>query len=216
MSSFGKDYWEKHWGHVGAAAEHEDHGAPTNPHVMVETRDLVPGNALDAGCGTGTEAIWLAARGWHVTGADISNNALSVASERARAASVSERVTWVEADLTSWEPAEEFDLVITNYAHAALPQLAFYRRIANWVVPGGTLIIVAHLRRPTGTEVGPQPPGAATASLEEITSILGPVNWSIDSAREHVRALNTPAGSPALLRDVVVRATRRLYEPPRF
>ena len=46
--------------------------------------ELTPGTALDAGCGAGAEAIWLAAAGWQVTAADISSQSLARAAERAR------------------------------------------------------------------------------------------------------------------------------------
>jgi hypothetical protein len=52
----------------------------------------------------------------------------------------------VEADLTSWEPGRQFELVATSYAHPAMPQLAFYARISGWVAPAGRLLIVGHLR----------------------------------------------------------------------
>jgi thioredoxin reductase len=63
-----------------------------NPVLVAETDDLTPGTALDVGCGEGADALWLAARGWQVTGTDIS----TVALERAAAHSNSQglAVTW--------------------------------------------------------------------------------------------------------------------------
>lgn len=139
---FDKDYWEQHW--QQAHDRPADHGAP-HPYLAQETGGLAPGTALDAGCGTGAEAIWLASHGWQVTAADISAQALARAAQRAAGSDVSERVRWVEADLTAWEPGTLFDLVMTHYAHPAMPQLAFYDRICRWVAPGGTLLIVGHL-----------------------------------------------------------------------
>ncbi|WP_370121768.1 class I SAM-dependent methyltransferase [Arthrobacter sp. MW3 TE3886] len=121
------------------AAQADSGGSAPNPHLVRETGGLAPGTALDAGCGTGAEATWLAARGWQVTGADISGAALAQAAERAEGQSAPGRVTWVEADLTSWAPGGRFDLVTTHYAHPAMPQLAFYERISHWVAPGGML-----------------------------------------------------------------------------
>src|SRR5687768_12306669 len=118
-----------------------------NPHLIAEVSDLAPGTALDAGCGAGAEALWLAARGWQVTAADIATAALARAAERAAAGGVAGRVQWVEADLSTWRPDARYDLVTTHYAHPAMPQLDFYHRIASWVAPAGTLLIVGHLHR---------------------------------------------------------------------
>ena len=121
-------------------------GNPPNPYLAREISGLVPGTALDAGCGAGAEAIWLASHGWQVTAADISSEALARAAERAAAAGGwPSACEWVEADLSVWEPGTRFDLVTTHYAHPAMPQLEFYDRIAGWVAPGGTLLIVGHL-----------------------------------------------------------------------
>src|SRR5690242_10676180 len=43
---------------------------------------------LDVGCGTGTEAIWLARRGRHITAIDPSPQMLDVLNARARAANL--------------------------------------------------------------------------------------------------------------------------------
>src|SRR5688572_17343134 len=113
---FDEDYWETHW------RQAEGHGAEReivpNPYLARETGGLAPGTALDAGCGEGTEAIWLARAGWQVTAVDISAEALSRASERATGMGAPpDRVEWVKADLGAWEPGRRFDLVTTRYAH---------------------------------------------------------------------------------------------------
>ena len=204
---FDKDYWEQHW-HQG----HRNEPGVANPYLALETSDLAPGTALDAGCGVGAEAIWLASQGWQVTAADISTSALALAADNAVTNGVSERIEWVEADLTVWEPSAQFDLVTTHYAHPAMPQLAFYERIARWVAPGGTLLIVGHLHTSETDhdhDHDDQPPARATATVASVTAALDDAVWEIVTAEEHVR---TPAGHgdrSVPLHDVVVRATRR-------
>jgi SAM-dependent methyltransferase len=59
-----------------------DSGEPDPALVdLVEAGTIPDGRALDVGCGTGTNALWLAARGFDVLGVDVS----SLAIERARA-----------------------------------------------------------------------------------------------------------------------------------
>jgi SAM-dependent methyltransferase len=211
---FDKDYWEAHWQQAKAGRE-----IAPNPHLAPETRSLVPGTALDAGCGEGAEAIWLATQGWQVTAADISAEALSRASKRAKHdGAPAERVQWVEADLSAWEPGKQFDLVTTHYAHPAMPQLAFYERISHWVAPGGTLLIVGHLHTPGTTghghshgqqRHGHHPPEEATVTAASITVRLDVTQWDVATAEEHTRTLTNRAGRAVQLHDVVVRATRR-------
>lgn len=204
--TFDKDYWDRHWEH-GGAPEAAAESAAANPYLIRETSALVPGTALDAGCGEGAEASWLASQGWQVTAADIAAEALARAAARAAAG----QVRWVEADLTVWAPDTRFDLVTTNYAHPAMPQLAFYQRIAAWVAPGGTLLIVGHLHGdhsagPDSTGHGHHPPAHASVTAAAITAVLPGQTWEIVTAEEHSRLV---AGRPEPLRDAVVRATRR-------
>jgi SAM-dependent methyltransferase len=206
---FDKGYWEQHWAQRHGAASPDDGGNAPNPYLPRETAGLVPDTALDAGCGTGGEAIWLAAHGWRVTAADISAIALARASEHAAVASLSDRVTWVEADLTSWEPGRQFDLVVTSYAHPAMPQLAFYARISEWVAPGGTLLIVGHRNAHASTRHSQRPPTKAAVALSDITEALDPTAWCIETAEEETRTLAGPGGRALRLHDVIVRATRR-------
>jgi SAM-dependent methyltransferase len=205
--AFDNDYWDQIWqGNRGASMG----SSQPNPHLMHEVSDLLPGTALDAGCGGGAEAIWLAARGWHVTAADIATAALDRAAERAKAIGVAGRVRWVQADLTAWVPDTRYDLVTTHYAHSAMAQLEFYDRIAAWVAPGGTLLIVGHLHRDDGGDGHGHggPPASASATAPAITARLDPNLWDVVTAHESHRTVPGSGRDGATLHDVVVRATR--------
>ena len=206
---FDKDYWESHWEQAPVAG----HEPAPHPYLARETHDLVPGTALDAGCGEGAEAVWLAAAGWQVTAADISSEALARARARAAGHPAGDAITWVEADLGAWQPEQRFDLVTTHYAHPAIPQLRFYGRLAGWVAPGGTLLVVGHLR---GHGHGPgdeHPPEEATADAAGITAVLDPSAWEVVTASEHERPV-VRGDRTTVLHDVVVRARRRTRLDP--
>ena len=77
MSEYDRNFWEERWAH--ALREHGDRAGqrPPNAHMIAEVGALRPGRALDAGCGQGIDALWLAARGWRVTAVDFAATALA-------------------------------------------------------------------------------------------------------------------------------------------
>jgi hypothetical protein len=110
-----------------------------------------------------------------------------------------------------WVPGRQFDLVTTHYAHPAMPQLDFYDRLAGWVAPGGTLLIVGHLHTGSGHDDhghGGHPPEEASATAAAVTVRLDPREWQVVTAEETHRAHAGHGGGEAHLHDVVVRATR--------
>lgn len=215
--SFDEEYWEQHWGSRAAPSMG---AAPPNPYLEAELGELAPGTALDAGCGAGAEALWLAGRGWRVTAADISAEALARAAARASAVGVEGRIDWVKADLSTWAPTDAFDLVMTHYAHPAVSQLEFYDRIASWVAPRGTLLIVGHLhaaghghghghsRLGGHGDDAQHPPPEASVTAAAVTARLGD-EWEVVTALETERTVARPDGTENRLADVVVRARRR-------
>lgn len=74
----------------------------TPPEIvaMVESGKVSIGRALDLGCGTGTNAIYLAQKGFDVTGIDVSGRAISVARRKARSAQLADRVRLERGDVT--------------------------------------------------------------------------------------------------------------------
>ncbi len=111
--------------------------------------DAVGSRAVVVGCGLGADAEYLATRGFDTVGFDVSETAVSVATERHRGSGVE----YVVADLfdlpTTWEHA--FDLVVEIYTVQALPdnvRPAAIRGVASLVATGGTLVVVAFASLP--------------------------------------------------------------------
>lgn len=199
---FDKNYWETHW-----ASTHGSNSLPAHPALSTELTDLRPGTAIDAGSGEGAEATWLAAHGWAVTAVDISAHAVTRAAASTTSDTGDGSVTWVEADLTEWEPDQQVDLVTTFYAHPTMPQLAFYKRISEWVAPHGTLLIVGHSHHGSHGD-GHMHPENAVATPEQVQDLLDPTDWIVRTAEIRRRVVAPRGGAPINLTDVVIRAKR--------
>jgi SAM-dependent methyltransferase len=206
VTDFDRDSWEARWSQ--ALSQHGDQVAsrPPNAHLLAEVGDLQPGRALDAGCGHGAEAIWLAASGWDVTAVDFSATALEFARSTARAVGddVAARIDWVEGDLGTWTPpSRHFDLVSCLYVHVGGSVGEMVARLASGVARGGTLLLVGHL--PVDPATGEPSPaaGQVQVTVADAVQALDPGEWRIVVAEERPRAA---AGTGV---DAVVRAVSR-------
>jgi SAM-dependent methyltransferase len=180
-------------------------GLSPNRFVDAELADLAPGRALDLACGEGRNAVWLAERGWRVTGIDFSDVAVARARRLAEARGVT--VDLVEGDvlLTPFEPSA-FDLVLISYLQLpAAERRAMLERAADALAPGGVFLLVAHdLRNLEEGHGGPSDP-AVLWTAAEIVEILSLEGLAIERAGEVLREVDR-APRPAI--DTLVRARR--------
>jgi SAM-dependent methyltransferase len=97
-----------------------------------------PGRALDLGCGTGTDAIYLARLGWEVAGVDFVPEATATARTRA-AGSAASFVTGDVTRLRQAGVAGPFDLIIDIGCYHAIPAArrdAYAAEVAAVARPG--------------------------------------------------------------------------------
>ena len=106
------------------------------------------GKVLDIGCGGGTDSVYMAAQGWEVTALDFIPKALEMTSQRAAEQGLT--VATIEADVTTWEPTAEFDLVLDHgLLHNTDPMRypAYRERVMQSIAPGGNFVILHWLQR---------------------------------------------------------------------
>ncbi|MBI4230623.1 MAG: class I SAM-dependent methyltransferase [Planctomycetes bacterium] len=111
---------------------------------LVESGLVRPGRALDVGCGSGTNAVWLAREGFSVTGIDLSAEAIRLA--RAKAQAMEARVRFEVANLMDWKGAEaSYDLVVDSgcfHSHAFAARRDLYaRKIRDLLAPDGRFFL---------------------------------------------------------------------------
>jgi len=168
----------------------------TPPEVvdLVEGTDaLAPGGALDLGCGTGTNLVYLAERGWEVTGVEADRRAFDVARDRLHQAEDAHAIRGDVTRLDDLSVPGPFDLVLDiGCFHSIAPARrdAYARGVAERTAPGATLFVFAFARRPgivpigvtsremrdrfapwfepVGRIAGTQPPGAAWYGLRRV------------------------------------------------
>lgn len=180
-----------------------------NGTLVAEVERLSPGTALEVGCGEGADAVWLATRGWDVTGLDPA----AVALERARRAAdrVGVTVTWVHAGLTAAaDGLGAFDLVSAQYPVLPKDDGAGLAALLGAVAPGGTLLFVHH-------EIGPDHAERAAEHGFDLDAHVLPhdvaaalahdPDWVIEVDRARDRPGPLPEEAEHV-RDLVVRARR--------
>jgi SAM-dependent methyltransferase len=149
------------------------------PTRIVEVTDerSSGGRALDLGCGTGRDAVYLAERGWTVTGIDGVQQALDAARERARGAGV--EVDWILGDVTQLEPlglSGRFDFVLDRGCLHGLSDSERTRcaqGVTGLTGPGSRLLMFAFQPRRLG--IGPR-----GMTADDVHAAFGPT-WDVVS-----------------------------------
>lgn len=164
---------------------------------------LAPGRALDVGCGTGRDAVYLTEHGWRVTGVDFAEDALAKA--RQRAAQEGVEVEWIQGDVTrldqlGLEPG--YALLYDFGCIQGFPDPARQRAangLTRLAAPGALLLMFAfkagrHILLPRGMD---QP---------DVVALLGG-DWDLEQA--HSVAEDRMPGFVRRAGPTVYRLTRR-------
>lgn len=140
---------------------------PPEVRAIVEGERVKPGRALDLGCGTGTNVIYLAQHGFDVTGVDISSRAIAAARRKIEQAGLAARAHVYAGDVTRLETLPitgQFDLALDiGCLHAVdVPaRLRYAQGLARRVRPGGLYMLYAFDScKGRGLRVGLQPKDA--------------------------------------------------------
>jgi 2-polyprenyl-3-methyl-5-hydroxy-6-metoxy-1,4-benzoquinol methylase len=190
--TYDRNFWEERWSQ--ALRGHADQVAnrPPNVHLIAEVSNLRSGLALDAGCGHGSDALWLARCGWKVTAVDFSATALAHAQSMAETmgADIAKRINWVESDLATWTPQpDHYDLVTCLYVHVPGSVQEMVRRMATGVAPGGTLLLVGHRPIDPVTGATTAAAGQVQISVDATLAGLDPDHWEFVVAQDRPRAM---------------------------
>jgi SAM-dependent methyltransferase len=189
----------------------DDYVWKTEPNEFLppEVEGLAPGRALDLACGEGRNAIWLATRGWQVTGVDFSQVGLDKG--RALGQERGVEVEWVCADVTGFVGDEPFDLVVVFYLQVPAEQRrAALVGAARGLAPGATLLVVGHdLANLTDGVGGPQDPLVLFTPDDLVDDLAtSGVDDLVVERAERVHRVVPTSGGEAVAIDCLLRARR--------
>ncbi len=149
-----------------------DTGQPSSELIRVLSEGrIAPCRALELGCGTGTNAVWLAQQGFAVTAVDLAPLAIEQAEARAKEAGV--KVRFVAADvLNPPDLGGPFAFFFDRGCYHVVRRLdvaAYLQTLEQVTGPGSLGLVLA------GNAREPHDPGPPVVSEEEIRTELGRV-----------------------------------------
>ncbi len=147
------------------------------PELITFLESAHPGQALDVGCGTGTNLVTMASFGWHVVGVDLAWLSVLKARAKLRRAGVDGHARY--GDVTGrLDLGSAFDLVLDMgcYHSLSFQKRDVYRhKLKGWLNPGGTYLLYAHRQSSPG-----DPHGISEADLDLFSQFLK-LMWRQDS-----------------------------------
>ena len=174
-----------------------DIGGPQPALVRVSAAGGLTGAVLDAGCGTGENALHVASLGLAVLGVDVAGTAIEIA--RAKAAERGVAAEFVVCDAFDLgRLGRRFDTVLDSgmfHTCDAAERPAYVASLASVTGPGATLFVLCF--RDEGPDAGPHP-----VSRADLTAAFGDgTGWRVAAVdRERVMTrFHGEHGAPAWL-----------------
>ena len=145
---------------------------------IVESGAVKPGRALVLGCGTGTNAVYLASKGFEVTGVDVAPTALTFAEKQARKAKV--KVRWLVADAVAIPDIGPFDFIFDRgcYHHIQRYDSAGFAKTVSRLTREGSLFLLL-----AGNANEPRQYGPPRVKESQLTADFAE-NFAFQSMRE--------------------------------
>ena len=154
-----------------------DAGRPSGELQRVVEKGIVRAcRAVDLGCGSGTDAIYLASKGFEVTAIDIAPTALSQAKKKAEKAGVA--VRWLLADVLVAPYLEPFDFIFDRGCYHEVrfyDTKAYVETVRHFSRPGTRFLLLAG----NPNEISQQyaPPQVAEEDIRSDFSSLFDFEW---------------------------------------
>lgn len=158
----------------------------TPPEVVAAiegANKLTPGRALDIGCGTGTNTLYLARHGWEVTGVDFAAPAIAEARRKLkREPGLTTKVKFVQGDATRLDSLPingPCSFVLDMGCFHGIPvnaRQAYVRGVAHRAAPGALYMLYAF---------GPRQLGGRRAGVtpDDVRALFG-ADFSVERVQE--------------------------------
>jgi 2-polyprenyl-3-methyl-5-hydroxy-6-metoxy-1,4-benzoquinol methylase len=159
--------WEQRYGEGDTPW---DSGHPSSELMRVLAQERIqPCRAIELGCGTGTNSIWLAQQGFEVTGVDVSS--LAIASAKKKAADSKISVRFVQGDVLNLpDLGQPFPFFFDRGCYHVVRRIdatGFVATLSRITTPDAIGLVL------TGNAREPHDPGPPVVSEEEIRRELG-------------------------------------------
>jgi tocopherol O-methyltransferase len=198
LSRFYRMLWGEHLHHGYWENGESIERAQIRLMEQLAERSQIPHGArvLDIGCGLGGSAFWLADQyGCRITGLTISRVQARMATRKARAKDLADRVQFLVEDANFWKPQpESVDVVwIMESSEHFRDKKDFFAKCASALKPGGALAVCAWLRgeRPTRADdqelvatIGRAMLSASLDTLSQYVTWIREANLQIETAKD--------------------------------